>query len=271
MMKVGVGLRNLGPAATVENILTWAGTIDAVPAISDLWVTDHIAIPPDEAEGSEGHYLDPLALLAFLAGVTSRVGLGTSVLVLPYRPMLPTAKWIATIQELSRGRVRLGVGAGWMEAEFRSLGVARARRGRLMDDTLGFLDRCFAAPNDVVDAHGQRFFFRPRPPRPPIFIGGAPPHAFRRAVAHDAGWMPVGLAPEMLHPLAEMLNEQASAAGLGRREIATMTSLPLSEPSRTKDLLAAYATAGATRVIHSERYATGDDLRRIVDQIACLG
>src|SRR5207245_7134965 len=94
-------------------------------------VVDHIAIPPYDAEGSDGRYLDPLATLAFLAGVTTRVGLGTAVLVLPYRPALPTAKWIATVQELSGGRLNLGVGVGWMAAEFRALGVDLRRRGAI--------------------------------------------------------------------------------------------------------------------------------------------
>src|SRR5207249_7427418 len=142
---------------------------------------------------------------------TTRVGLGTSVLVVPYRPPLPTAKVIATVQEPSGGRLHLGVGVGWMAAEFRALGVDVRRRARLTDETLAFIDRCFAA--DVVEANGQPFLFRPRPPRPPIFIGGAPPHAFRRAVAHRAGWMPIGLDPDALRPLAAGLRAPAAAPG----------------------------------------------------------
>ena len=82
--------------------------------------------------------------LAYLAGATTRVGLGTAVLVLPYRPALPTAKWIATVQELSGGRLLLGVGVGWMAAEFRAVGVDLRRRGAVTDATLAFLARCFA-------------------------------------------------------------------------------------------------------------------------------
>src|SRR6266853_1713222 len=88
--------RNMGAASTRETVAAVARAIDAEPAIADLWVVDHIAIPPDDAEGSDGRYLDPLGTLAFLAGATTRVGLGTSVLVLPYRPPLPTAKLVAT-------------------------------------------------------------------------------------------------------------------------------------------------------------------------------
>src|SRR6184192_1551409 len=226
-MQLGVVLRNMGAQSTRETLVAAARAADALSAVADLWVADHIAIPPDDAEGSEGRYLDPLATLAYLAGVTTRVGLGTAVLVLPYRPPLPTAKAIATVQELSGGRLSLGVGVGWMAAEFRALGVDLRRRGALSDETLAFIDRCFAA--DVVEANGQPFLFRPRPPRPPIFIGGAPPHAFRRAVAHRAGWMPMGLGPEQLAPLATELRARAADAGLDVPPVAILTTLPLAD------------------------------------------
>src|SRR5437867_12715269 len=149
-MQLGVVLRNQGPQSTRETLLAAARAAEAAPAIDDLWVADHIAIPPDDAEGSEGRYLDPLATLAFIAGCTRRIGLGTSVLVLPYRPSLPTAKWVATIQELSAGRFLLGVGVGWMAAEFRAVGADLRRRSALTDATLDSFERCFA--DDVVEA-----------------------------------------------------------------------------------------------------------------------
>src|SRR5207244_12681864 len=110
-MQFGVVLRNMGPQSTRETLVAAARAADALSNIADLWVVDHIAIPPDDAEGSDGRYLDPLATLAYLAGVTTRVGLGTAVLVLPYRPALPPAKWIAAVSERSGGRhcVRVGV------------------------------------------------------------------------------------------------------------------------------------------------------------------
>src|SRR5919197_102795 len=265
-MQVGVVVRNMGPQSGPETLVAAARAVDAAPAIADLWVTDHIAIPPDDAEGSGGRYLDPLATLAFLAGLTERVGLGTSVLVLPYRPPLPTAKWIASVQELSRGRLRLGVGAGWMAAEFRGLGVHRRHRGKLMAGALAFLDRCFA--DDLAEAHGQPFLFRPRPPRPPLFIGGGPPHAFRRALAHGAGWMPIGLDPDALRPLAADLRAQAAAAVRPAPEIAALTRLPLDDPGAARELLARYAEAGATRVIHGERYADAAACLAMLDRLA---
>src|SRR5438477_8947827 len=255
-----------GPQSTRETLVAAARAADALPAIADLWVVDHIAIPPDDAEGSDGRYLDPLATLAYLAGVTTRVGLGTAVLVLSYRPALPTAKWIATVQELSGGRLSLGVGVGWMAAEFRALGVDLGRRGALTDETLAFLDCCFAA--DVVEANGQPFLFRPRPPRPPLFIGGAPPHAFRRALAHGAGWMPIGLEPDALRPLVADLRARAAATGLPTPGVAALTRLPLDDPGAVRDLPARYAAAGATRVIHGERYADAAACLAMLDRLA---
>lgn len=265
-MRLGMLVRNMGAASTRETIAGAVQAADACPAIADVWVVDHIAIPPDDAEGSGGRYLDPLATLAFAAGLTTRVHLGTAVLVLPYRPPLPTAKWVATIQELSGGRVVFGVGVGWMEAEFRALGVDRARRGRLTDETLAFLDRCFAA--DVVEANGQPFLFKPRPPRPPLFVGGAPEHAFRRAIAHGAGWLPMGLAPDRLRGPAAVLREQAVAAGLAAPEVAVLTMLPVDDPTAVRALVSAYADAGATRLIHGGPYDDFDGFRRAVDGLA---
>ncbi len=249
-MQLGVVLRNMGPQSTRETLVAAARAADGLSAIADLWVVDHIAIPPDDAEGSDGRYLDPLATLAYLAGVTTRVGLGTAVLVLPYRP----------------GRLRLGVGVGWMAAEFRALGVDIRRRGALSDETLAFLERCFAA--DVVEANGQPFLFRPRPPRPPLFIGGAPPHAFRRALAHGAGWMPIGLDPDALRPLAAELRARAAAKSLATPEVAALTRLPLDDPGAARDLLARFAEAGATRVIHGERYADAAAFLAMLDRLA---
>ena len=155
-MKLGAVVRVMGPQSTRETIEACARGAEAA-GLDDLWVVDHIAIPPDDAEGSDGRYLDPLATLAFLVGVTERIRLGTAILNLPYRPPLPTAKAIATIQELSGGRLQLGIGIGWMEPEFKALGVDRRRRGAISDETLEFLHTCFA--NDQVVARGQGTHF----------------------------------------------------------------------------------------------------------------
>jgi probable F420-dependent oxidoreductase len=264
-MKYGLYLRNMGPQSGRATLLACARAAESA-GIDDLWVADHIAIPPDDAEGSGGRYLDPLATLACLAGATERIGLGTGVLVLPYRPALATAKWVATIQELSAGRLRLGVGAGWMAAEFRAVGVPRARRGSITDETLAFLNRCFAS--DEVEANGQPFLFLPRPARPPIFVGGAAPHALRRAVEHGDGWMPTGGDPTRLAPAITTLRELAAAAGKPVPEVVAVTSLALADESRARATVDELAALGVTRVVHGWRYADASEFARTADQLA---
>ena len=146
-MKLGLALRVMGDASRADVILDCAKAADQA-GIDDLWVQDHIAIPPDDAEGSGGRYLDPLTTLAWLAAATENIGLGTGVLVAPYRSPLPTAKSVATVQELSGGRLLLGVGVGWMGPEFRALGVDRRRRGADTDRLLDLLHRCFHGESD---------------------------------------------------------------------------------------------------------------------------
>jgi probable F420-dependent oxidoreductase len=267
-MKLGIAMRSMGEASRREVVLACAQAADAA-GIDDLWLQDHIAIPPDDAEGSNGRYLDPLATLAFLAAATERIGLGTGVLILPYRRPLPTAKAIATVQELSQGRVRLGVGIGWMQAEFDALGLDRRQRGAQSDATLDFLQRCFGAEDDIVEANGQKFLFRPNPPRPPIFVGGAPPHALERAVRYGDGWMPMIPNPERLQEPAARLRELAEKAGKPIPEIVTFGGLPEDEPEKGADLIAALSEVGVTRYVHGVgRYDEPGPFLRAVETIA---
>src|SRR5437870_643039 len=259
-MQLGVVLRNMGPQSTRETLVAAARAADGLSAIADLWVVDHIAIPPDDAEGSDGRYLDPLATLAYLAGVTTRVGLGTAVLVLPYRPALPTSKWIATVQELSGGRLSLGVGVGWMAAEFRALGVDLRRRGALTDETLAFLERCFAA--DVVEANGQPFLFRPRPPRPPLFIGGAPRPALRRAPPYGAGRVPIGPHPHAppppaAHPRARAAAPRPGAAAVRQAMMALPTAKWVSAASSTSGVSHSTVAQPPSQVSRKSVYSHG--------------
>jgi probable F420-dependent oxidoreductase len=266
-LRIGMVIRVMGPQSTRETIAACAHAAEAA-GVDEVWISDHIAIPPDDAEGSGGRYLDPLATLAFLAARTERVRIGTSVLNLPYRPALPTAKAIATIQELSGGRVDLGVGLGWMEPEFKALGVERSRRGALTDETLEFIHRCFAS--DEVEANGQPFLFLPRPARPPIFVGGAPPHAFRRVLRFGEGWMPMIRNPEDLAEPARELRRLAEQAGKPPPEIVALTGVPSSDPQRLRERVQAFERAGATRLICGTRYADADEFRASAEALSAL-
>ncbi|MGB1881405.1 MAG: TIGR03619 family F420-dependent LLM class oxidoreductase [Gammaproteobacteria bacterium] len=267
-MKIGTTIRNMGPAATRDCMLACARAAEAA-ALDHIWTVDHIAIPPDDAEGSNGRYLDPLASLAFLAAATSRIGLGIAVLVVPYRPALPTAKWIATIQELAGGRLHFGVGPGWMKPEFRALGVPHAARGRLTDETLTFIQRCFSAEDDVVSVNGQEFLFRPRPAMPPLYVGGMSEAALQRAVRFGDGWLPIGLDTEKLQPRIKRLRELAEAAGRECPEIITLGSLPESDDAALAGL-AACAELGVSQFIQSSRYDNPTQFEATVERLLKL-
>ena len=268
-MKLGLIVRNMGPQSTAETMAECAEAAEAL-AFDDLWVVDHIAIPPDDAEGSEGRYLDPLTSLAWLAGRTARIGLGTAILNLPYRPALPTAKQVATLQELSGGRLRLGVGVGWMAPEFKALGVDRKLRGRLTDEVLERLHAWFE--NDEAEENGQAFLFRPRPERPPIYVGGGSDAALRRAARFGDGWLPMGSDPKALAGPVARLRELEALHGRESLEIVAMGGLPLSDPARARDQLAELSALGVTRFAIGGRYADAaafkamaEALRSVVD------
>ena len=270
-MKLGIAMRSMGEASRPQVLLECAQAADEA-GLDSLWIQDHIAIPPDDAEGSNGRYLDPLATLAYLAGKTEQIGLGTGVLILPYRPALPTAKAIATVQELSGGRLLLGVGIGWMQPEFDALGVDRSKRGAQSDATLDLLHRCFGAGDDVVEENGQPFLFRPRPERPPIFIGGGPPHALERAVRYGDGWMPMMLGPEKLAAPAAKLRELAAEAGKPVPQIVTLGGLPQDDPGKAVDRLRAFEAVGVTHFVAGVgRYDDSGPFKRAVESLREVG
>ena len=265
-MDIGISIRAMGSestAAIIGEVLRHAEQA----GIESAWIAEHIAIPPDDAEGSGGRYLDPISTLGWMLGQTRSIKIGSAVLILPYRPMLPTAKAVATLQELSGQRLLLGVGIGWMQAEFTALGVARRQRGRITDDTLGFIRDCFT--NEVVEANGQPFIFEPRPPRPPIYVGGAAPHAVARALKFGDGWMPMGGLDKLQSEIKEFKIRANEIGHPG--EVVMFGSLDEGDEGVSKAKLEAYADAGITRMIVGRKYATAQDWLPTIDLINRLG
>lgn len=268
-MKLSLNLRNWGPYSTPDILRACAQAADD-SGLDTLWINEHIAIPPNTEmpagipDFSEGRNLEPFATLAFLAAVTNRIGLGTAVILLPYRPPLPTAKLVATVQELSGERLRLGVGVGWMKEEFRALGVAYRRRGAITTETLAFLRACFDG-NDMAESNGQPFLFRPRPTRPPIYVGGAPPHALERAVRYGDGWIPAGVEAADLKPSIETFGRLAKDAGRPPLEVIAMKTLPLDDPARAIDYANGFAAAGVAHLVHTQGYTSVAEYRQTVE------
>jgi probable F420-dependent oxidoreductase len=184
------------PSAGVDELAQVAQACDAA-GFAYVAVCDHFAIPEDLAGRMGTTWWDNVATLSYLAAVTERVRLLSHVSVLPYRHPLVSAKAFATLDNLSKGRVVVGVGAGHVEAEFEALGLPFADRGRMLDEAIDALRACFA---DEFPRHeGPRWRFsglgqRPRPiqARVPIWVGGSSRVAMRRAAEKGDGWLPQG-------------------------------------------------------------------------------
>ena len=187
-MRFGVNILNFGPGANPTAIKHWAQVAEAV-GYDFAMISDHVAVTPDVAAQYPAPFYDPFVTLAWLAGVTKRIELGTTVTILPYRNPLQTARMAANIDQLSGGRFILGVGVGWAKQEFAALGVPFEKRGALANQYLEVIRKCWT--NDVI-LDGIQTGPRPmRAPHPPIWVGGSSEAAMRRAVRYGDAWHPL--------------------------------------------------------------------------------
>lgn len=267
-MKYGIAIRNMGPQSNRKTLRECARIAEQA-GFDAAFVSDHLCIPPDQTEGSGGRYLDVLATMAFLAGATERIRLGVSVLVIPYRPAVLTAKQLATIQELSGDRVILGVGVGWMKPEFDALGADIKKRGAMTNETLAVLHHLWnseeARPYDGKLVKFPAFVFLPRPARPPIWIGGNSPAAQERVLRYGDGWHPMVRASE-LKPFADALKAKVVAAGKPAPEIIVRRGMKLDDTSEARAKLQAEREAGATYfILDLGRYENETAFGRVVD------
>jgi probable F420-dependent oxidoreductase len=186
-MKFGVWIPTCRHLATVENIRHSAVRAEQL-GYDSVWVSDHVVVPQANIVNFGGTIFDPLMTLGVLAGATSRVQLGTTVLIVPYRNAVVTAKMVSSLDALSGGRVVLGVGAGWVAAESAMLGVPFAERGPMTDEHLLAMRELWTSPAPSFAGKYTQFSdltFEPKPvqkPHPPIWVGGHSRAALRRTV-----------------------------------------------------------------------------------------
>ncbi|MFD2687236.1 LLM class F420-dependent oxidoreductase [Streptomyces phyllanthi] len=184
---------------------------------------DHVAIPRRLAAAMSTVWYDPVATLAFLAGVTERVRLLSHVAVVGLRHPLVTAKQYATLDHLSGGRLILGVGAGHVREEFEALGIDFESRGAVLDESIEAL-RAALGPDEFPAHHGKSYDFeglgqRPRPAQEhvPLWVGGSSPAAVRRAALKGDGWLPQGDPRDRLPAQIAKLGQLREEAGLAGR------------------------------------------------------
>jgi probable F420-dependent oxidoreductase len=232
-MRVGVFLPVSGRAASRKTLMDAAQGAETL-GYDSVWAADRLVMPwkietpyPYSKEETfivppDRPFLDTLTCLAFLAGCTEKIQLGMSVMVLPYRHPLHWAKIATTIDQLSSGRLILGVGVGWMEEEFAAMNAPYKERGKVADEQLRLLEQLWT--DEHITFHGRYYrvddiAFNPKPhqqPRLPIWVGGEGKPAQRRAGRYGDAWFPyfVRVTPQKL--AAEFDNVRAEAAKAGR-------------------------------------------------------
>lgn len=253
-MQFGFYLPNHGPNAQPGPLAQIAQAGDRLGYYC-MVAGDHILVPNRIASpypytvggefptGESGEYFEQLTLLTYLAGVTERIRLAPSVMIVPYRPPLLAAKILATLDVLSQGRLILGVGVGWMAEEFAALDTPPfAERGAVTDEYLRAYKELWTSPEPEFDGKYVQFSgiqFLPRPvqqPHPPIWVGGQSRAAIRRAATLGDGWHPVGaipaatLEPEELAGDLATLHRFAEQAGRDPSTLAVSMKAPLYDP-----------------------------------------
>jgi len=277
----GFSLPGRGPLAKPDLLLRLAQKGDAL-GYASLFVTDHVVLPTSNVSkypyhpsgqfpgGADQDYLEPLTLLTFLAAATRKIRLGTSVLIIPYRNPVVTAKMLATLDVLSGGRVILGCGVGWLEEEFAALKAPPfGERGRVTDEYLRLMRECWT--KDRIDFKGTYYqardiVFRPKPLQKggiPIWIGGHTDGALRRAGELGDGWHPIGLRPPALLDPPEyaekvkQIHAWATRAGRDPKEITLTFRAPMEVwPKRAKP------AAGARQLFKGTAAQVIEDIRQ---------
>jgi len=269
-MRVGIHLPHIGRKAGPEAIRRAAIQAEEL-GFADAWSSEHIIIPKGAPYPPSALFYDPVLTLTWAAAFTKKIGLGTSVLVLPMRHPLPLAKELATLQNLSEGRLILGAGVGWMEAEFAALGVPFRERGRRMDEGIAMMRAVWGQdpvsfPARHIPAVIEEMRMLPQPVTPiPIWIGGSSEAALARAIRLADGWHGSRLSPEQATPIIRRLREQ-------RREPEFTISLRYGwdgkDDSALRTRLASYGDAGVEHVLVEPAERELEDWLHAVERVA---
>jgi probable F420-dependent oxidoreductase len=252
-MKFGLFAVNMYACSYPDTALQVAQLAEAA-GFESLWAGEHVVLPdprvPPSPMAPQDRILDPVIALTYLAAHTSRVRLGTGIIILPQRNPLVLAKELASLDELSGGRLICGIGVGYLELEFRALGIPFADRGARTDDYLAAMRAIWTQPNPAyhgffvsfegVQAHPQRHI--------PIVVGGESPPAYRRAVESATGWYGFHLNPnataQALADLRQAREHSARPQELGELEISVTPAEPL-----TLEEVKQFADLGVHRLI----------------------
>src|SRR5256884_402195 len=265
-MNVGVWIPNCRHLATPEIIRSTAIRAEHL-GYDSIWVSDHVVVPHANVVNFGETVFDPLVTLAVLAGATSRVRLGTTVIIVPYRNPVVTAKMISSLDALSGGRFILGIGAGWVAAESAALGVPFAERGAMTDEYLETMHELWTSRAPTFAGKYTQFgglVFEPKPlqtPHPPIWVGGHSRAALRRAAEFGAARHPINRPPD--EPRAGRGQPARPGPAPGRAAAPALTLRNDARVLRAGDKAPASAHAG--RVLAGEPAALLEQLAELAE------
>jgi len=268
-MRVGIHLPHIGHKAGPEAIRRAAIQAEEL-GFADAWTSEHIIVPKGAPYPPSAVFYDPVLTLTWAAAFTKRIGLGTSVLVLPMRHPLPLAKELATLQNLSEGRLILGAGVGWMEAEFAALGVPFRERGRRMDEGIAMMRAVWGKdpvsfPARHIAAVIEDMRMLPQPVKPiPIWIGGSSEAALHRAARLD-GWHGSRLSPGEAVPIVRRLRAVRPDPEF---VISLRSSWDGQDEAALRARIVAYGEAGVDHVLVEPAERALDDWLRAVERVA---
>ena len=265
-MKLGIHLPQFGRAASPEAIATVARRAEEL-GFADVWVSDHIVRPVAQSYPSAYLY-EPLLTLGWAAAATTTVGLGTSVMVVPQYHPLQLANALATLDQLCGGRVILGAGVGWSEAEFESLDQDFTTRGARLDEAIEIMRAVWE--HDPASHVGPHYRFdelkvQPKPAhRIPIWIGGGSEATFRRAVDRGDGFHAISTDPSDLAPIVARLRAERPGDEFVISYRAGWDPQGM-DPGQIADEAAAYAEAGVQHVVSAPWRESLDDWVRSME------
>jgi probable F420-dependent oxidoreductase len=273
-MKFGVFGINTGPCARPETAARVARAAEAA-GFDSVWTGEHVVLPDPQAPPSpappQHPMLDPAVALAFLAGQTQRVKLGTGIIILPQRNPLVLAKELASVDVLSGGRLVFGLGAGYLKPEFDALGAAFHDRGARTDEYIDAMRALWTQPKPSFAGRTVRFAgidAQPRPvqkPHPPIVVGGTSASAFARAVARGNGWY--GFLRDVATTKADLAGIDAARARAPRPAALGTLEISITPPPRTDESAArAYGDLGVDRLILLLPGRSEDEALRFIEQ-----
>ena len=218
-MRYGVAIPQANTFGEPGAISAMAHAIEEL-GFDSLWVSDHVIVPQGSSYIPE-NMDEPLATLAFLAAETRHITIGTSVLIVPYRDPVFTAKFLSTVDVLSGGRLVVGVGAGWLVEEFAALSVPFEERGPRTDEYLKVFRNLWETETSTFDGRWKQYTNMRMFPKGsasrrgtiPIWVGGNGEPSIRRAAELGDGWHPINLSPEQLRDGVARYRERCEAFG----------------------------------------------------------